>query len=95
MQTILQVLPVDIASTKPSSQPALRRSPALLASQSLPALEFPGAGLGGCLGSREFLSAFEPTFPTDVQLHGCAPLSEDPCHLAQGLHPMSAVQAGA
>jgi hypothetical protein len=30
-----------------------------------------------------------------VQLHGCAPLSEGPCHLAQGLHPMSAVQAGA
>ena len=63
MQTILQVLPVDIASTKPSSQPALRRSPALLASQSLPALEFPGIRQGGCFGSREFLSAIRPIFP--------------------------------
>ena len=93
MQTILQVLPVGIASTKPSSQPALRRSPALLASQSLPALEVPGPGQGGCFGSREFLSAIRPTFPTDAQL-GCAPPSEGRCRKALGLHPIPALQAG-
>jgi len=65
---------MDIASIKPSPRPRPRRSPALLASQSLPALKFPGFCRGGCFGCRERPSASAPTFLRDTPPHRGAPL---------------------